>query len=143
MKKLLSLLGTISLFITSSSSVVSCIDTKPTIKHTLKDEFKTFDLGIISGTSEIPDIKLIYEEIKKSQREIDENWKWAIESEYIIFTKEPTIESCTIRVMEGYDYPTLTGEATFKYNYKKIEQKEISEISNFQSEKNKWRLVIH
>ncbi|ALD66348.1 lipoprotein [Spiroplasma cantharicola] len=133
MRKILSLLGEISLVISSSSSVVSCFDTRPIIDHTFKDEFVIFDLGTISGNEDIPSIEIIYNAITKAHENVVD-WGWAVPIEDILFVNEPTIKLCTIRVMEGRDQPTLTGEVQFTYTYKKIEKSEMNFYSSGQKD---------
>ncbi|AUB31254.1 putative cysteine peptidase [Spiroplasma floricola] len=132
MKKILSLLGGMSLVISSSSTVVSCFNTRPTNDHTFKDEFEIFDLGAISGVEDTPSVETIYNGIAKAHENVVD-WRWAVPIEDILFVNEPTTESCTIRVVEGHDQPTLTGEVQFTYNYKKIENNEIDFYSSGQN----------
>ncbi|ALD66445.1 lipoprotein [Spiroplasma cantharicola] len=132
MKKLLSLLGGISLVISSSSTVVSCFDTRPIIDHTFKDEFEIFDLGLISGVKDTPSIETIYYAIERAHKNVID-WRWSVPLNHLIFVNEPTNDSCTIRVIDGHNQPTLTGEVQFTYNYKKIEKSKINLYSNSQN----------
>ncbi|AGR41315.1 hypothetical protein STAIW_v1c06990 [Spiroplasma taiwanense CT-1] len=118
------MLGSVTLILTSSSSVVSCFDTTPKVYTTFKDAFIIFDLGTISGQEDVPSLEIIYNGISKAHENV-EDWGWSAPLKHIAFVGLPTKTSCKIRVIEGHDKPALTGEVEFTYNYEKIQEYKI------------------